>query len=72
METLPSGLRLRPRAAVSGRARAALPPNLQRYADTGEALIAEPLRGVTADGTAVAGLVPHHPASTTPEADHRH
>ena len=42
--------RLRQRLAVSARARAELPPNLQRYADTGEALIAEPFRGITADG----------------------
>jgi len=71
METLPSGLRLRQRAAVSGRARAALPPNLQRYADTGEALIAEPFRGVTADGPAVAGLFPLQPTgvSTRPLRD---
>ncbi len=65
METRPPGLRLRQRAAVSGRVRAALPPNLQRYADTGEALIAEPFRGVTAEGTAVAGLFPLQPTGVS-------
>jgi len=43
--TLPDGLRLRQRVPVSARARAAdLPPNLRRYAETGEALVAEPFR----------------------------
>jgi len=52
-------LRLRQRLAVSARARPAeLPPNLQRYADTGEALIAEPFRGITADGRVVPRLFP--------------
>jgi hypothetical protein len=51
-------LRLRQRLAVSARARAGLPPNLQRYADTGEALIAEPFRGITADGRVVPRLFP--------------
>jgi len=47
------------RLAVSARARPAeLPPNLQRYADTGEALIAEPFRGITADGRVVPCLFP--------------
>jgi hypothetical protein len=55
----PAGLRLRQRLAVSARARPAeLPPNLQRYADTGEALIAEPFRGITADGRVVSRLFP--------------
>jgi Protein of unknown function (DUF3500) len=59
MASLPPGLRLRQRQPVSGRARAAeLPPNLQRYADTGEALVGEPFRGITADGTVVPGLFP--------------
>ncbi len=62
---MPPGLRLRQRAAVSGRARAALPPNLQRYADTGEALVAEPFRGVTAEGTAVTGLFPLQPTGVS-------
>jgi len=52
-------LRLRQRLAVSARARPAeLPPNLQTYADTGEALIAEPFRGITADGRVVPRLFP--------------
>jgi Protein of unknown function (DUF3500) len=59
MATIPSGLRLRQRTAVSGRARQAeLPPNLQRYADTGETLVAEPFRGITTDGVVVADLFP--------------
>ena len=52
-----SDLRVRQRPAVSARSRpAALPPNLQRYADTGEALVAEPFRGITADGHVVPRL----------------
>ncbi len=51
-------LRLRQRLAVSARAPAGLPANLQRYADTGEALIAEPFRGITADGQVVPRLFP--------------
>ena len=61
MATLPAGLRLRQRVAVSGRARGELPANLQRYADTGEALIAEPFRGITADGAVEPGLYAVHP-----------
>lgn len=57
MATIPHGLRLRQRAAASARARpAALPPRLQAYADTGEALVAQPFRGVTADGRVDPGL----------------
>jgi Protein of unknown function (DUF3500) len=56
---MPGGLRLRQRLAVSARARPAeLPPHLQAYADTGEALIAEPFRGITADGGIVPRLFP--------------
>ena len=56
---MPRGLRLRQRLAVSARARPAdLPPNLQTYADTGEALVAEPFRGITADGRVVPRLFP--------------
>jgi Protein of unknown function (DUF3500) len=59
MATLPPGLRLRQRAAVSARARQAeLPPNLQRYADTSETLVAEPFRGITTEGVAVPDLFP--------------
>jgi hypothetical protein len=58
---MPRGLRLRQRLAVSARARPAeLPPNLQTYADTGEALIAEPFRGITAHGGGGAPLFPVH------------
>ena len=60
MATVPPGLRLRRRAAVSARAREALPPNLQRYADTAEALVAEPFRGVTANGEVEPGLFSLH------------
>ena len=57
MATTPSALRLRQRVAVSARSRAIeLPPNLQRYAETGERLVAEPFRGVTADGAPAPGL----------------
>jgi hypothetical protein len=59
MTTTPDDLRLRRRAAVSGRSRAGeLPPPLQRYAETGEALIAEPFRGITADGVVTPDLFP--------------
>jgi hypothetical protein len=57
MATIPHGLRLRQRATTPARARPdTLPPNLQRYADTGEALVAEPYRGITADGLVEPGL----------------
>jgi Protein of unknown function (DUF3500) len=59
MTTIPHGLRLRQRLAVSARARQAeLPPNLQRYADTGEALVGEPFRGITTDGVVMPRLFP--------------
>ena len=58
MATIPDGLRLRKRAAASGRALTDLPPPLQRYADTGEALIAEPFRGITVDGVVARDLFP--------------
>src|SRR5689334_4073542 len=55
----PDRLGIRKRAVMSGRARPAeLSPNLQRYAATGEALVAEPFRGITADGVAVPDLFP--------------
>ena len=74
MATTPRGLRVRQRLAVSARSRPAeLPPNLQKYVDTGEALIAEPFRGVTADGniiprlfTAHVLLIPGRAASSAP------
>jgi hypothetical protein len=59
MTTIPRGLRLRQRAPVSGRTRPAeLPPHLQRYADTGETLVAEPFRGITTDGVVQPALFP--------------
>jgi hypothetical protein len=59
MATIPDGLRLRQRVPVPARARAVeLPPNLRRYAETGEALIAEPFRGITADGAVTPDLFP--------------
>jgi Protein of unknown function (DUF3500) len=57
MANIPQGLKLRQRTPASARDRdAGLPPNLQRYADTGESLVAEPFRGITADGTVAPGL----------------
>jgi len=51
------GLKLRQRTPVSGRARAAqLPPGLQKYLESAEASLAEPFKGVTADGRVVPGL----------------
>ena len=59
MATTPRGLRVRQRLPVSARSRPAeLPPNLQKYVDTGEALIAEPFRGITADGNVIPRLFP--------------
>src|SRR5262245_55790232 len=59
MATIPDGLGLRQRAPVSARARAVeVPPNLRRYAETGEALIAEPFRGIRADGAVTPDLFP--------------
>jgi hypothetical protein len=44
---------------VSARARPAeLPPPLQKYVETGEALIAEPFKGISAGGSAAPGLFP--------------
>jgi hypothetical protein len=61
MAILPHGLRLRQRLAVSARSRPAeLSPNLQRYADTGEALVGEPFRGITVDGAVVHPFVMRH------------
>ena len=59
MASPPSGFQVRQRAAMSARARPAeLSPNLQRYVETAEAALAEPFRGVTADGAVVPGLFP--------------
>ena len=53
----PPGLKVRQRTPVSARARQAeLPPQLQKYVETGEALVAEPFRGITSGGRIAAGL----------------
>jgi hypothetical protein len=55
----PDGLGIRQRTAVSARERQAqLPPQLQRYLENAEVAVAEPFKGVTADGTIVPGLFP--------------
>jgi len=59
MPTPPPGLNVRQRTPVSARARQTeLPPQLQKYLATGEALLAEPFKGVTAGGAVAPGLVP--------------
>jgi len=51
------GFRVRQRAPVSGRARAAmLPPGLVKYVENAEAAVAEPFRGITVDGHPRPGL----------------
>jgi hypothetical protein len=53
----PPGLKVRPRPPMSARARPAeLPPRLQEYIANGDALVAEPFRGITADGTVIPRL----------------
>ena len=55
----PPGLKVRQRTPVSARARQAeLPPQLQKYVETGDTLVAEPFKGITANGTPVPGLFP--------------
>jgi hypothetical protein len=50
---------VRQRPPVSARSRQAeLPPGLQKYLETGETLVAEPFRGITADGHVVPQLFP--------------
>jgi len=57
--TPPSGFNVRQRTPVSARARQAeLPPQLQKYVETGEALLAEPFKGITAGGPVAPGLFP--------------
>jgi hypothetical protein len=59
MASNPTGFEIRQRPVVSARARAAeLPPMLQKYAETAEAAVSEPFRGITAAGTRDAGLFP--------------
>jgi len=55
----PPGLKVRQRPPVSARSRPSeLPPHLQNYVATGESLVAEPFRGITADGTVIPRLFP--------------
>jgi hypothetical protein len=55
----PPGLKVRQRIPVSARARQAeLPPQLQKYVETGETLVAEPFKGITVDGSPVPELFP--------------
>ena len=55
----PHGLNVRQRTPVSARARQAeLPPQLQKYVQTGETLVAEPFKGITLDGRPVSDLFP--------------
>ena len=57
MPSPPPGLKVRQRTPVSARAhQAELPPQLQKYVETGEALVAEPFRGISADGSVTSGL----------------
>ena len=59
MPSPPPGLNVRQRTPVSARARPAeLPPQLQKYVETGEALLAEPFKGITAGGSVAPGLFP--------------
>jgi hypothetical protein len=59
MPSPPPGLNVRQRTPVSARARqAGLPPPLQKYVETGEALIAEPFKGIIAGGSVAPGLFP--------------
>ena len=72
MPTPPPGLKVRQRQPVSARSRQAeLPPGLQKYLETGETLVAEPFRGITADGHVVPQLFPLRQtgASTRPVLD---
>src|SRR5262249_60273019 len=60
MASPPPGYSVRPRTPVSARARQSeLPPQLQKYVETGEALLAEPFKGITTGGPAAPGLFAH-------------
>jgi hypothetical protein len=53
----PPGFKVRPRPPMSARVRPAdLPARLQEYVANGNALVAEPFTGITADGTVVPKL----------------
>src|SRR5215813_3252012 len=55
----PPGLKVRQRTPVSARTRQTdLPPQLQKYVETGDALVAEPFKGITASGSVAPGLFP--------------
>ncbi len=55
----PPGLKVRQRSPVSARSRQPeLPPHLQKYVATGDALVAEPFKGITADGSVIPKLFP--------------
>jgi len=55
----PPGLKVRQRTPVSARSpQPELPPHLQKYVATGEALVAEPFKGITADGSVIPKLFP--------------
>src|SRR5215467_13013197 len=59
MASPPPGYSVRQRTSVSARARQSeLPPQLQKYVETGEALLAEPFKGITTGGPAAPGLFP--------------
>jgi Protein of unknown function (DUF3500) len=59
MPTPPPGFNVRQRTPVSARARQTeLPPQLPKYVETGEALLAEPFKGITAGGPVAPGLFP--------------
>ena len=68
----PRGLNIRKRTPVSARARQAeLPPQLVKYVETGETLVAEPFKGLTLDGTRLPDLFPVQKTgiATTPITD---
>ena len=53
----PPGLKVRQRPPVSARSpQPELPPHLQKYVATGETLVAEPFKGITADGSVIPKL----------------
>src|SRR2546422_11664983 len=55
----PAGLKVRQRPPVSARSpQPELPPHLQKYVATGEALVAQPFKGITADGSVIPKLFP--------------
>src|SRR5262249_6956167 len=59
MASPPPGLKVRQRTPVSARPRPThLPPQLQKYLETGEALVAEPFKGITAGGSVAKDLFP--------------